>query len=255
MNFNKELFYKEFVQREEGLPRVSYNSELEFYYYVMNGDVDTVKRCCEEEPLIEKPGLGILSRNKLQNMKYHFVITTALVARFCIEGGMEHSAAYTISDMYIQKADEALTVAQISELHPAMCIDYATRMRSINKKKILSKYVSHCIDYIYNNLHTKITMNDLSEHVGLNRSYLSKLFSKEMGISITDYIIDKKIDTAKNMLLYSEYNTAEIASILAFSSQSYFNEVFKKKTGITPTKFRNTNLFEIRENRNTSRSK
>ena len=89
--------------------------------------------------------------------------------------------------MYIQKADEALTVAQISELHPAMCIDYATRMRSINKKKILSKYVSHCIDYIYNNLHTKITMNDLSEHVGLNRSYLSKLFSKEMGISITDY--------------------------------------------------------------------
>ncbi len=244
MAFEKDLFYREFIQREEEFLRAPYNPEMEFYSHIQSGDIEKVKKMCEEQPLIEKPGLGTLSKDKVRNLRYHFIITTALVARFCINGGMPYQEAYTISDMYIQKADTFTTTQQISDLHPIMCVDYARRMKNILKHKKYSKHVMSCVEYIYNNLHTRIKVEDLAEHIGINPSYLSKLFAEEMGCSISFYICDKKIDTAKRMLVYSDYTTAQISSILAFSSQSYFTEVFKKKTGKTPYEYRNTTTGE-----------
>lgn len=112
-------------------------------------------------------------------MKYHFVITTALVARYCIEGGMELSTAYGLSDFYIQKADQCRTPKEVSDLHPVMCEDYTKRMKNLRKQKICSKHIADCIDYIYEHLHTRITIHDLSEYVGLNPSYLSRLFKRK----------------------------------------------------------------------------
>lgn len=62
--------------------------------------------------------------------------------------------------------------------------------------------------------------------------------SKETGQSISSYICEQKINTARNMLLFSSYSSAEIAAILAFPSQSYFSGTFKKKTGMTPSDYR-----------------
>ena len=119
MSIQKELFYKEFVKRESEILRAPYNPELEFYSTIKAGDVTKIRQLCKE-PLMDKPGLGTLSDNSLQNMKFHFVITTALAARYCIEGGMELSKAYSLSDFYIQKADRCKTVKAISDLHPIM---------------------------------------------------------------------------------------------------------------------------------------
>lgn len=237
MNFEKEIFYRNFVQREDQFVRAPYNPEIEFYVTIQAGDVRRVRELCRDT-LRDKPGLGRLSDDPLQNLKYHFVITTALVARYCIAGGMELSTAYSLSDFYIQKADRCRHMEEISALHPVMCEDYAKRMRNLRKNAIRSKPVVLCLDYIYDHLHARITVEELAEHVGLNANYLSRLFKKEVGNTISRYIRIQKLETAKNMLLYSDYGTAEIASTLAFPSQSYFTEVFHKHTGLTPGEFR-----------------
>lgn len=237
MSIQKELFYREFVQRESEILRAPYNPELEFYSAIKSGDIIKIRQLCEE-PLMDKPGLGTLSVNALQNMKYHFVITTALAARYCIEGGMELSKAYSLSDFYIQKADRCKTVKEISDLHPIMCEDYTKRMKNLRKEKICSKQIAECIDYIYDHLHTRITIEDLADYVNLNPSYLSRLFKKEIGATVSSYIQTKKIETAKNMLIYSDYSLSQISSTLAFPSQSYFAEIFRKKVGMTPTNYR-----------------
>lgn len=237
MNLKKELFYREFIQRENNILRAPYNPELEFYSIIKSGNISKVRSLCQER-LLDKPGLGTLSMNSLQNIKYHFVITTALVARYCIEGGMELSTAYGLSDFYIQKADQCKTPKEVSDLHPIMCEDYTKRMKNLRKQKICSKHIADCIDYIYEHLHTRITINDLSEYVNLNPSYLSRLFKKETGTTVSTYIQNKKIETAQNMLVYSDYTLSQISSILAFPSQSYFTEIFHKRTGMTPTKYR-----------------
>ncbi len=241
MGIQRELFYREFVQRENEILRAPYNPELEFYSAIKSGDIEKVRMLCKEQ-LIDKEGLGILSDNYLQHIKYHFVVTTALTARYCIEGGMELATAYSLSDFYIQKADRYTNAKDVSDLHPIMCEDYAKRMKALRKQKVCSKHIADCLDYIYDHLHTRITIDDLAAHVNLNPSYLSRLFKKEVGTPVSNYIQAKKIETAKNMLVYSERSLSEISSTLAFPSQSYFTEIFRKKTGVTPTEYRARNF-------------
>lgn len=240
MPLAKELFYREYIQRENDLLRAPYNPELEFYTAIQSGNIRKVQHLCQE-PLSEKSGLGTLSQTPLQNIKFHFVITTALIARYCIEGGMELSVAYNLSDFYILKADSCNSIQEISALHPAMCLDYTKRMKALRKQKITSKPIAECIDYIYDHLHTRITIDALAEHVNLSNSYLSRLFKKETGLSVSKYISTKKIETAQNMLIYSDYSLAEISSTLAFPTQSYFTETFRKQTGFTPSQYRRHN--------------
>jgi YesN/AraC family two-component response regulator len=236
MDFNKEWSYKEFVMREDNISHAPYGPEFDFYVSVKSGDLDKVTKL-SEITLTDKIGLGQLSDNPLRNIRYHFIITVAMVARYCIEGGMEHEAAYRLSDFYIQQADQCTTIEQISRLHSIMTIDYTKRMNALKKDKIFSKPIVKCIDYIYKNLNVRVTVAMLAEYIDLNPSYLSKLFIKETGISVSMYIQKRKIETAQNMLKYSDYSPAQIASILAFPTQSYFIEVFRKRVGMTPKKY------------------
>ena len=251
MNTEKELSYKEFIMRENEIFHAPYGPEFEFYLAVKNGEIEQVSRLCKSD-FSEKNGFGKLSENPLQNIKYHFVVTAALISRYCIEGGMEHETAYSLSDLYIQKADVCASALQISQLHAQMSADYAQRMKKLRKKKIFSKQITRCVDYIYDNLHKRIFISDLAGYTGLNSSYLSRLFKKETGVTVTEYIQNKKIETAKNMLKYSSYIPSEIASILAFPNQSYFVEVFKKKVGMTPKKYQDMYFREIEIHTNSS---
>ncbi len=236
MDIYKEWSYKEFIMRENNMIHAPYGPEFDFYAAVKSGDIGKVTKSCENA-FTDKIGLGQLSDNPLRNIRYHFIITVAMVARYCIEGGMEHEAAYRLSDFYIQQADQCTTIDQISRLHSIMTLDYTKRMKALKMDKIFSKPIVKCIDYIYKNLNTRITGAMLADYIKLHPSYLSKLFKKETGSSISMYIQKRKIETAQNMLKYSDYSPAQIASILAFPTQSYFIEVFKKRVGMTPKKY------------------
>ena len=119
-----------------------------------------------------------------------------------------------------------------------MQIDFAVRMKELKKENVISLHVRKCIDYIYDNLHKNLSIKDIAELFNLNPSYLSKLFLKETGTTIKDFVINAKIQTAKNMLKYSEFSYLDISLALGFSSQSAFISVFKKVTGITPKKYK-----------------
>ena len=95
-----------------------------------------------------------------------------------------------------------------------------------------------CIEYIYNLIHDRITIEDLAAYTDLSPSYLSRLFKKELGISVSEYIREKKIDKAQNLLKYSDFTPVEIANYLSFSSQSHFIQTFEKMVGMTPKKYR-----------------
>lgn len=237
MNIDRELFYKEFVRREDSLLRAPYQPELEFYAAIRTGDTSKMHALLHQ-PFADKEGLGKLSPDPLQNLKYHLVITAAITARSCIEGGMDLSLAYSLSDFYIQKIDDCRSQQEVSDLHPVLCMDYTRKMRSLRKERIHSVTIAKAVDYIYDHLHTRIKLDTLAAHTKLDPSYLSRLFKKEVGLSVSDYIRSQKIETAKNMLAYSEYTIAEIASVLAFPNQSYFSEVFRKATGMSPHVYR-----------------
>ena len=233
-----KINYKDYLSKDYEIKHAPYEQELEFFEAVKRGDLNFLKKN-PAQVISDNEGLGVLSDNKYKNQLYHFIIGTALSTRFCVEGGMEHDAAYSLSDYYIRKADSLSSAEEISRLYQTMVLDFAKRMQSINHKRVYSKPVIQSLDYIYNHLHEKINVTDVAEHVHLNPSYFSKLFKNECGICVSEYISRQRLIAAENMLKYSDYTYSEIANTLMFASQSYFIKVFKEHTGITPKKYRN----------------
>lgn len=219
------------------------SEEFLFYRAVSEGDVDAVRRNCEMGRFMESDGVGILSHNPVTNLKYHFVITTAMVTRLCRQNGMESEQAFRLSDFYIQKLDDLYTLQEVHSLHDEMVLDFTEKMRRYLRKDTNSKHINACKEYIYAHIKERITIEDLSDALGVSASYLSRLFKKEAGISVSAYVREQKINIAKNLLRFSEYSLIEIANRLSFSSQSHFIQQFKEVTGMTPKKYRDENYM------------
>ncbi len=238
MDITREWYKSEFIKHESLLSHIAIEEEFNEYIAIAEGNLEYVTQNRNDESFRNPDGKGKLSDNPLQNLRYHFVVATSLITRYCVMNGMELEKAYNLSDFYIQKMDKCNEEKEIVELHNKMCYDYCNKMNILKKSEILSKPVVLCIDYIYSHLHTRITIAQLAEYTKLSPNYLSKLFSKEMGIPVSAYITMQKIEKAKNLLSYSDYSLVDIANYLAFSSQSHFVQVFQKYAGITPHKYR-----------------
>lgn len=242
MNIDKEWYRSEFIKHEYVDEHRSLERELSFYEAVVEGDLALVKKNCQEKDFSNPEGMGKLSDDALRNLRYHFVVTVAMITRYCVHGGMEQDKAYSLSDFYILKMDHLESVAAISELHDVMCLDFCNRMNEIKKSKVLSKPIVLCLDYIYTHLHYKILLEDLAQEAQLSPNYISALFKKEMGTTISAYVQDVKIDKACNLLRYSDYSLTDIANYLAFSSESHFIACFQKRVRMTPNQYRKSHF-------------
>ncbi len=217
--------------------------ESRFYQAVAEGDVEAVREDCRLARFTEREGVGVLSRDPVTNLKYHFVITAAMVTRLCVQGGMEMEQAYRLSDFYIQKLDDIRTEDGVHILHDEMVVDFAEKMRRLRRADTDSRHVNACKDYIYAHIRERITVADLAEETGLSAGYLSRLFKKQTGESVSAYIRGQKIAVAKNLLRFSDYPMADIAARLAFSSQSHFIQQFREQEGMTPKEYRDTHYM------------
>ena len=238
MGLLQEWYVQETKDSEEEKFHRSLNDEQLFFHAVSSGDIDYVRQNCKEKRFEETEGVGILSRDQVTNLKYHFVITTAFVTRLCVEAGMEMEQAFRLSDFYILKLDNLHTVQAVIELHDRMVLDFSGKMRFHKRNIGASKPITTCIDYIYAHIKERITIEDLAEYTSLSASYLSRLFKKETGVSVSEYVREKKIEKAQHLLRFCDFSLIEIANYLSFSSQSHFIQLFKDFTGITPKKYR-----------------
>jgi len=110
------------LEAEDEIDEVEHRPPTEeylFYRNVTNGDVDAIKKNCEQQRFLDSDGVGVLSRNPITNLKYHFVITTAMITRMCKQKGMELEQAFRMSDFYIQKLDNIHTIEGGAE--PSRC--------------------------------------------------------------------------------------------------------------------------------------
>ena len=240
MNVNRDLNYRLFVQKESGFSRPAFHDEMSYYNYIKEGNVKAIEARFNDPDDDFYKGKGLLSDDPLRNVMYHLVVCVGVVTRLCVDAGMDHNVAYTLSDIYIRRGDSCRTPCDVLCVMEEFQLDFARRMKEIRKGAAVSLHVKRCTDYIYDHLHENVTLADLAQREKLNPSYLSKLFSKELGIGVKDYIIKAKIDTAKNILRYSEFPILDISISLGYSSQSAFTAAFRQATGLTPKKYRDT---------------
>jgi len=238
MDTGKELNYRLYVQKMNGFTRMPFSSEMSRYIDIQQGNVESVRDRFAQVRENFSEGKGQLSDDPVRNIRYHLIVSVAVISRVCVEGGMSHDEAYTLSDIYIRKADACNDCEELLDIFAQMRVDYAQRMHDMRKNNVISLHIRKSIDYIYENLHEDLSIKKLAAVVGLESSYLSKLFAKETGTTMKHFITKARINTAENLLKYSDHPCSEIAFALGFSSQSAFISVFKKEIGTTPKQYR-----------------
>ena len=234
-NPERQLAYLAYVNRENEFQHHGYNEEIRQYLMMQSGDPGAV---AESQRMMRQAEPAALSADPLRNMQYLFVANITLATRFAIEGGLDTETAYNTSDMYIRKLDQCRTADEVMELHREMFSFFTSKMAAQKKESVYTRAVAESIDYIDSNLHTPLRIDEVAEHVGLSAGYFSVLFHRETGLAFSDYVMRQRIETAGNMLRYSDYSSTEISEILAFSSQSYFIRCFRKVYGMTPSEYR-----------------
>jgi len=233
-----ELVNRRFSEQQDNR-KVKYDiaGEMKVYETIRAGKKGEIIQVLRE--LIETVEPGILSRKShLRNQKNLAISGIALATRAAIEGGLYPEIAYTLSDFFIQNLEDLTDSNAVARLLMNAFLEFTDRVEKSNRNKY-SKPIHVCQHYIFTHLYEEITLTKLAEIVAINPSYLSTLFKKEVGMSISEYVQSAKVNEAKNLLSYTSYSMSDIASLLNFYDQSHFIRVFKKYTGVTPKQFKN----------------
>jgi AraC-like DNA-binding protein len=129
-------------------------------------------------------------------------------------------------------------------------IKAAADMLDMMAKYIVDADIIHIYDmeavekakkYINDNFNKNVSTSLLSKIVGLSSSYLSFLFKRETGLTITEYIIVTRLNHAKDMLITTSMSVKEIAEKIGYDDQNYLSRIFKRHEGIRPVNFRKKN--------------
>ena len=228
-----------FEHQEQELPHNPYDQEVRELDSIRHGDVEMFNRSLAETYRGE---VGQLAKNQVRQAKNIAICVIALASRAAISGGMIPEEAFSMVDGYIMKIEDMNNAVKIDSMMRQAEYEFAEYVAEIHKNQQKNEQKNELVEwtknYIYQNLHSDIVIGEIGQKIGVNTSYLSDLFHKVEGTTIQQYICKEKIRLAENMLRYSDYEVKEIASYLSFCSQSYFGNIFRQQTGMTPARYR-----------------
>ena len=216
--------------------RQAYSLEEEVLYNIRKGFADKV-----DELVIERDRLRLLLPS--DSLKENVTAGIALLGaarRSAVSGGMKMEESQALFRSYsgqLQVCRDNIEAYRL--MHDALCA-FAEGVQSVSVL-FLDNYpdtIKNCIQVIHDHMPGKITLEELSEEVHLTPKYLSALFCKETGTSLSQFITSMRIDEAKQMLTNTEMSYLEISTALDYCSQSHFTSTFKKIVGITPKEYR-----------------
>lgn len=210
--------------------------------YARAGDVEGYQRFVKYmESVGQMDSVKKAAEDSLTHGKYLAVSMIAVTVRVAINSGADELTVYQISDNFLQFLDICKDSETLfTELNRA-CLQVVRAVRSAQEISKDNIYFTRCREYISNHLGQKITAGILADACGLTPNYLSTIFKKASGKTVKEYVIQQRIQVAKQLLLSPEHTMSEIASFLGFASQSHFIECFKKQVGTTPRRWRMRN--------------
>ena len=225
------------------------NSEIEYYdfTFVLKGTMNYVvngKRYALEEndAILIKPGMTrerIATDEPAKYVSYNFTAydDSALpkntylknIINYDIRNMVSIFSASHISDVYASR-EKVMNLLNYILLEIKDILDFDSS----------NKHIIQIIRYINEHITEPITLSTISAAINLSKEYTSHIFKKETGKTITDYINERKLIIAKDMVLSTSYPLTYISDRLGYENYSYFSKVFKKQFDTTPRILRKT---------------
>ncbi|WP_238902802.1 MULTISPECIES: helix-turn-helix domain-containing protein [unclassified Clostridium] len=238
-DINSKYYEKVFSSIDENLVNTNYEIEKELYDYIEAGNIKKLDMFYKNISYANYD-TGTTSSNYLRHKKNNFITGISLITRAAIRGGFPPNSAYRLSDIYLQQIEPLSDASAVDSLLIQATYDYANRVAKFKIPIVANKLFYEVSKYVNENVYKDINVSDVAKYLHFNRSYLSHRFKSEFGMTLGKYIQSCKLEESENLLKYSNKSISEISSLLCFSSQSHFQNAFKKKLGVTPQTYRNS---------------
>lgn len=235
----KEYSEKTYFAREEQTQHGTYHFEQQMLDLIRNGEAAQLEQFLLTAAGTPRLKEGKLAESPLRQAKNLFIGLITMVGKFAaIPGGLDIEQTYQLIDTYIQECEKLQTEAAVKNLQYNMPIDFARRVARQKLPAGVSPEVHSCMQFISTHINEPIHTADVVAHSGLSRSGLFRKFQQELGVNIGSYLMQCRLREAESLLRYTEKSLGEISSYLCFSSQSHFQNAFKKHRGMTPLEYR-----------------
>ena len=131
-------------------------------------------------------------------------------------------------------------ISLIKEFVHKFLLECITAISSVKKAEVHPVIKKVC-DYIDNNLSKDISLEESADFAGVSSFYLSKLFKEEKGETFINFLSDKRLEKARQLLENTELSIKEITAEVGYNDQNYFSRIFKNKYGLSPKEYRKVN--------------
>ena len=183
-----------------------------------------------------KNGLPHMLDDPLMEWKFYLVGLLSYITYFLNDSGVvenyyDHSRVEFTKEVY-----NAQSVEQCEEILRKIARFFSEREQE--PERTLSPLVRKVITDVDTDLKEPLTLQYFSEKLEVNGSYLSNLFRRETGKTITQYVTDQRLKHAENLLRYTNKPVRSVAAEVGIGDAQYFSRLFRKKTGMKPTEYR-----------------
>lgn len=178
------------------------------------------------------------TENELRNRKNLMITLNSLLRRAAYEAGVHPFYIDAFSSNYARLIEQCATTAEVNDIIPYMTRSYC----GLVQKRSMSSYsepVRQILVTIDASLTGDLSLKRFASELFLNTSYLSSLFKKEVGMTLTDYVNKNRIEYAQKLLRSTTLSIQDIAVQSGISDIHYFTRLFRRETGMSPRDWRN----------------
>lgn len=215
-----------------------YETENYFLRKISDGDVDGVRMAFDSIASSYYASTSSSQRSLYCTNWNGFAILRTLARKAAEAGGCPVVKIDEITQESIQKFASARTDSELDKIQKDMLIRLT---QAVHDTKYLAQYspvIRNLLNYISINFTQNISLCELSDMNHISKEHLSRLFKKELGVTLTAYIGDLRTKKAAELLKTSRLSIAEIAMYVGYPDSNYFVKVFKKRYGMTPSAYR-----------------
>ncbi len=173
----------------------------------------------------------------LRNLKNYCIIMNTILRKAAENGGVHPVHLNDVSSDFAVRIEKLTTVSLGQELMAEMFRSYCRLVRKHSIKKY-SDTVQKALVYIHTDLSTDLSLSALAAAQNISAGYLSSVFKRETGKTVTQYVTEERIKLAKRLLSTTRLQIQTVALHCGIMDVQYFSKVFKKHTGETPKEYR-----------------
>ena len=173
----------------------------------------------------------------IRNMKNYVIVANVLLRKAVEQGGVHPFYIDGVSSDFAKKVEKIKSVQEGIDMMHDMIYKYCSLVKNHSMKNY-SLLVQKVITIIDSDLTADLSLHRQAEMLNVNASYLSTLFKKETGMTLTEYVTKKRIEHAAFLLASTNLQIQTVAQNCGIYDVNYFTKMFKKQTGKTPREYR-----------------